>query len=447
MNKELSRREFLVKGARMAGGLAMLSSMGGIISACVSATTSGSGKVTELKFQTWTVEAKEVIAAQVDMFKKAYPNINVTVEILAYDDYWKKLPISMSGGGGPDLYMMTRPSFETYAKANQAAIISKEVAASKKLLENFSHMNDVFVKAYQYKGETRGVPLGVDCTAIVYNKTLIAKEGLKMPAEIEKEWTWKELREYAVKLTKRSGTETSQYGLHIPVNRMPLFEYIWSNGGEIFNAAGDKCMMAGKEGMEAVQFLADMMLNDKVSAVPAFTKSQSADDLFLTGKIAMMHAGSWTIGNYAKIKDFEWDVAEIPMSPTTRKRVTSSNVLGYVVGPNAKAKGELIQLMEQLTSKESQLVYAEKKVFIPAYKEAQDPYFQTAVPANMKAFQRALAYSHPMILTEWVPYAQVIQIINGGLEQIFGGKVAADKGWKAAEDEMNKIIAENKAKG
>lgn len=443
---KLSRRDFLVKGTQMAGGLMMLSSMGGILAACAKVGTSN-GKVTDLVFQTWTSEAKEVIDAQVAQFKKAFPDLNVTVQYFPYDDYWKKLPISIAGGTGPDLFVMTRPNFETFARAKQAADITQEVKNSAKLQQNLAKMNSVFVQTYQYKGQTRGVPFGVDSTGIVFNKTLIQKEGLKLPSEIEKSWSWNDLRDIAIKLTKRSGNDITQYGYLVPVNRLPTFEYLWSNGAELFNPAGDQCTIASKEGIQAMQFLTDLAVKDKVSPTPAFIKDQSVDDLFMTGKIAMMNVGNYTMPKYRAIKDFEWDVAEIPFSPNTNKRFVSSNVLGYIVGPNTKAKAEIIQLLEQLTSKESQQVYAEKGVYIPTYGEAQDPFFSSDKPANLKAFQRCLSYAKPMVFSEWVSYPEVQRVIKDALDQMYSGKVSVEQGWKAAENELNKIIQENKAKG
>jgi multiple sugar transport system substrate-binding protein len=446
IEKKMSRRDFMVNGAKMAGGVMALTAMGGLLSACAKAVTSN-GKVTELVFQTWTAEAKEVIDAQIALFKKVYPDLNVSLQILSYDDYWKKLPISIAGGAGPDLFIMTRPNFETFAKANQAANITQEVKNSAKLQENLAKMDSVFVKTYQFKGETRGIPFGVDCTGVVFNKTLLQKEGLKLPNEIEKTWSWNDLRDYAVKLTKRSGTDVTQYGYFVSTNRMPSFEYLWSNGAELFNAAGDQCTFASKEGIQAIQFLADLMLKDKVSPSPDFTKSQSADNLFMSGKIAIMNVGNFAMTKYSAIKDFEWDVAELPCSPNTGKKYVSSNVLGYIVGPNSKAKKEIITLLEQLTTKESQLVYAEKGVYIPTRGDAQDPFFNASKPANLKAFQRSLSYSKPMALSEWVSYPEVLRITGSAMEQILSGKVSVDKGWKSAEDEINKIIKDNKAKG
>ena len=448
MEQPMSRRDFLAKGGKTVGAAMLLSSMGGLIAACGNVLTGANGQVKEIVFQTWTVEAKEVIDAQIALFNEVAPDVTVKLEILSYDDYWSKMPITIAGGAGPDLFIMTRPNFETFARSGQAADLTPMLDKSAALRDHLSKMNAIFVDTYKYKGVQRGVPFGVDSTGIVYNKTLLAKEGIRPLAEIENDYTWDDLREFAIALTKRNGSETTQYGYLVPAHRMPTFEYIWSNGAELFTPSGDACVMASKEGTQAIEYLARLMLEDKVSPTPTFTKSQSADDLFLSGKIAIMNAGNFAMGKYRDITDFEWDVAEIPLSPFSRKKHVSSNVLGYIVGPNAKGTDTIMKLLEQLTAKEAQSVYAEKGVFVPTRSDAQDPFFALQSPANLKAFQRALSYSKPMALSEFAPYPTVLRVVTEALEAIYGGTATSPaERWKQAEDELNAVIAETKAKG
>lgn len=397
-------------------------------------------------FQTWTVEAKETIEQQIADFNKTYPNIKVNLEILSYNDYWQKMPIAIAGGSGPDIYIMTRPNFETFARANQVADISTEFNNSQKLQANAAKINPVLIDTYKYKGKQMGLPMSVESTAIVFNKNLFKEANLKLPSEVEGSWTWDDLRDYAVKLTKREGDKITQYGYYVPANRMPTLEYLWANNTELFVDDGKKCTFADENGITAIKFLSDLMLKDKVSPTIAFTQSQTGDDLFISGKIAMMSAGSWTMSKYAKITDFEWDVAEMPKSPKTGKRFASSNVLGYIVGPNTKFKNECIFFLEHVTSADAQRIYGEKKVYIPAHKDVQETYFKIDKPQNILAFKRALEYAKPMAFSEFVPYQQFLSVTNNALTNIYNGKETAEQAWKAAEKEINDIIAENMAK-
>jgi hypothetical protein len=52
-----------------------------------------------------------------------------------------------------------------------------------------------------------------------------------------------------------------------------------------------------------------------------------------------------------------------------------------------------------------------------------------------------------MALSEWISYPEVLRITGNAMEQILSGKVSAEEGWIQAQNEINKIIKENKAKG
>ncbi|MDB5085043.1 MAG: sugar transporter substrate-binding protein [Bacilli bacterium] len=440
-----TRREFLVQGTKWAGAAIMATSMGGLLSACAKVTGAGAAN---LVFLNWDTTQKLVIDQQLQQFKQAYPNDKVTLNLLANNDYWQKLPIDIAGGSGPDLFIMTRPNLEVFAKSNQVADIQSFVDKSTKLQGNLNAMDSRFVDTYKYNGRTRGIPLGVDSTAIAFNKTLFQKEGLKLPTDIENTWTWDDLREYAIKLTKRSGDASTQYGFYVGTGgHVGWWELLWSNGGEIFDSKGEKCLIASPQGKQAIQFLADLMLKDKVSLSPSLAQSQDVNSLFISGKIAMMHVGDWNMAAFQKIKDFEWDVVELPFSPYTKKRITTSNVIGYVVNPNSKFKDETLHLIEQLTSQESQKIYATTGIYIPARKDVQDPFFQGQTPKNLKAFQRALSYAHPMAFGQWISYQEIIRITGDALTQILSGKISVDQGWQGAQDQINSVIQQNMAKG
>lgn len=397
----------------------------------------------ELVFQTWTVEIKEVMEAQLAEFAKLYPNINVKFEVLAYNDYWTKLPISIAGGAGPDVYIMTRANFDAYARAGQALDFSEEIENYSMLQEAFAGMIPNAVSTYQYHGRQMGVPISVEATGLIFNKTIFKEAGIPLPSEIEDTWTWNDLREIAQKLTKREGDETTQFGYYIPANRMPLLEYIWATGTELFNEDGTEAIFANEKGISALEFLNTLMNVDKVSPTIAFTQAQTATDLFLSGKIAMMSVNAANLSTFREITDFEWDVAEMPKNPETGLRYASSNVLGYIIGPNTKNKEAALTLVSFLATAPMQSLFSEKGIYIPATSSVQSPYFEGKTPDNIKAFERALSYTKPLAFSEYLPYQQFISIITNAMTNTYNGVNTPAEALTLAQEEMNTIIKEN----
>jgi multiple sugar transport system substrate-binding protein len=114
--------------------------------------------------------------------------------------------------------------------------------------------------------------------------------------------------------------------------------YAFNNGGRFMTPDLKKFTLDAKENVDALQFLADLLLVDKVS--PTLTDQQGGDYVprFSTGKLAMMTtwAGSAIdIKNVVKDK-IQFDIIEIPPSKAGK------DVGGYwhanLINVNTKAK-------------------------------------------------------------------------------------------------------------
>ena len=89
-----------------------------------------------------------------------------------------------------------------------------------------------------------------------------------------------------------------------------------------------------------------------------------------------------------------------------------------------------------------QSLFAEKHVYIPANKNAQAAYFESDVPANLHAFERALSYAKPMVMSGYVPYAQTTNVITEALTNIYNGTYSVEEAWTDAQNQLNEVIDE-----
>lgn len=403
-------------------------------------------KPADLQYLIWDQNQVPVIDQQIKDFTTANPGSKITVNVMPYDDYWTKLQTSIAGGAGPDMYWMTRPNYDIWSRLGTAADIDGLIATHPDLKKNVDSMEPFAVQSYKYEGKFHGVPWGVDSTAIVYNEDALKAAGLKPLSEIEDSFTWDVLRDYANKLTRREGDRIVKYGFMVPPSRY-WWDFVWSNGGQFFNEDGSKFVLDSPENVEALQFLADMQLKDKVSPTPAATQSESPTDMFMSGKIAMMQAGSWQLATFNTIKGFKWNVVQFPKSPKTGKRGSTSNVMGYIVNPNAKDKEAVATFLTSLVSAPSQRRLAETGIAIPVLKEAQAPFFDANLPpGNRSAFQKALAYATPMKFSRWVSYQEFIKATNDAMSGILTGARPVDAALREASDKINKSIQEAQKK-
>ncbi len=98
--------------AAIAGGCAALLVAA---AACSSSGSSSSGKI-NLTYAQWVTPESTGYQKSIDVFEKAHPNIHVTIESIAYNDYQPKLTTEFSSGGGPDVYWVNTPMIASWLK-------------------------------------------------------------------------------------------------------------------------------------------------------------------------------------------------------------------------------------------------------------------------------------------------------------------------------------------
>lgn len=406
-------------------------------------TSEGAGG--QVTWWTWSTEASTALNQQVE-YAEANTNLDVNLEFTATADYWTKLPVAINAGTGPDLYQMTRPDFESYAAAGQTMDLTEVIENSPKLQEYLNKLDPVLVETYQFDGKQMAIPITIECSAIAYNKDLFEAAGIPDLKEIEDTWTWEDLQDIAEQLTvKDENGETVQYGFYVPADRMPMWEMLWSAGYEIFDDAGEVCLLDNPGIARALQPLADMYQSG-ISPSSEVTNISSGDDMFMSGKIAMVAAGVWKVPTYTNITTFEWDVVELPHDSVTGERRCSSNVLGLIINPKTKNLEGTIALLEQLVQPECQRLYAESNSAIPALESERSSYFAKDVPENIEAFENALSYVHPNVLSQYIPYQQYTQLQNETIKRGFSGEMTMEEMLKCLSDEVNKVVDENKAR-
>lgn len=394
---------------------------------------------------TWSTEATDAFAQQIEYAKTNNPGLNIDIQYTANADFMAKLPVAIAGGTGPDIYQMTRPSFELYAASGQAMDLTNAIANSPVLQKYFDSLSPELKETYQFEGKQMAIPFTIESTAIAYNKDIFKAAGLPDLQEIEDTWTWDDLHELAKQLTvKNDKGETVQYGFYTGVDRLPAWEFIWSRGGEMFSEDGETCTLDAPEIAESLKPLVEMY-QEGLSPSIDVTTTTSGDDIFISGQIAMIPAGVWKLPSYNNITTFEWDVVEIPFDAVTGKRVSSSNVLGLFINPNTKNYDAAVALLEELVQPECQRILADTHTYIPALEEVRDGYFEGDVPDNIVAYKNALNYIHPNTLTQYIPYGQFNQEVSDGLKKAFNGEMTIEEAMKETSDRINAFMEENKA--
>ena len=307
-----------VSRRRVLQGLAAVAAVGGTRAAFGAAPAARSGTVT-LQYQTANLTEKQYEPVWKEMlarFEAQNPNIKIEPILVARKDHWTK--------------------FVTAAKANQAPdVVAVDIATA--AYNGYLHpLDDLWqaeppsfrqawtadaIKTASWKGKLYGLPSWGGIYGEIYNRDLVKQAGLDMSKPPS---TWTEYLQWAKRLTK----EGQQWALAIlggktdSTTRM-LLMWIWSNGGEAFNADMTQATFASNpKTLEALEFYLGLGVTHKVVAPGAVNVNYlEQTTLFAQQKIATMRNAYWgvakVVGDNPAITD-KIAVAFPPMNTGTK---------------------------------------------------------------------------------------------------------------------------------
>ena len=152
----------------------------------------------ELRLRMFWWGAKER-AERTDKVNKLYvsghPEVTIAGESLGWTDYWARLATQTAGRNAADVLQMDYRYIYEYAR--RGALLPLDNYVPNAL--NLTDFSPAAVDSGKVDGKIYGVSLGLNSTAMVYDKALIQSLGLREPV-----WnmTWSEIGDLAAEITK-----------------------------------------------------------------------------------------------------------------------------------------------------------------------------------------------------------------------------------------------------
>jgi len=152
-----------------------------------------------------------------DTLVKAYNDAGPKGKVGASNpsDYWNKVVTSEAGGAGPDVFLMNNVNFKQWSLTQNVTDLSSYLGVDKAASASLAAMLQSAVDWYHYKGKLMGVPWDYSTGVLIYNTELLKTVNLSSPADAGKSWDWNMLRDYATKLTQKSGSNITRSGVWI----------------------------------------------------------------------------------------------------------------------------------------------------------------------------------------------------------------------------------------
>jgi ABC-type glycerol-3-phosphate transport system substrate-binding protein len=202
--------------------------------------------------------------------------------------------------------------------------------------------SDAMLSASKWKGQLYGLPIWGGTYAEIYNRDLVTKAGLD-PAKPPKNWA--EYLAWSKKLTGNDQWATAVLGGKTDTTTRVLLMWIWSNGGEAFNADMTEATFAkNPKSLEAIKFYLGLVKDGVAAPAPTTTNYLEQTNLFAQQKIATMRNAYWAIakvvGDNPALKGKMFVAAgpaNIPNAPTLTS-VAASSISASCPHPDAAWK-------------------------------------------------------------------------------------------------------------
>jgi multiple sugar transport system substrate-binding protein len=348
----------------------------------------------------------------------------------------KKLLVAMAGGTPPDVASNHVWFLARYAAAGQLEPLDDLMKRAGMSREQFEPS---LMKGCVYDGKTYALPVFASSWVLYYNTELFKKAALdpKRPPK-----TWEELEDYAKRMTAWKGQSIQQAGLDVPYQvedtmSDTFLTLFYQAGGEFLSPDGKKVAFDGPEGVEALQFLVDLMRKDRVSQI-GFGQGldQTPQSPFNAGTMAMSMMGPWGIINVQKYSPkLPYAVAPLP----ARKRAASVGDVFVIFIPRAAKHKDAAWRFARFFLDTPNLVKFTKACYqIPAELEAQkDPFFSQ--DPKMQVFIEA---TKTMRVNPGIPeQSEIIAAVQEECQQAIYGKKTAGQALRDAATAANAALA------
>ncbi len=407
----------------------------------------GAEKVT-IKFSTWgSPEEVNINKDLIAEFEKKNPDIHVELVYIPGGEYWQKIQTMVAGGTPPDV--MFSGTMWSYDLFSRGAVIDLQPYFEKD--PRFKNIKDYYIfkkpqlsSLYKDGKAMFALPARSNVNLLYYNKSAFDEAGLAYPTD---KWKWDDLLQAAKKLTKFDGNRMTQAGFSVSNWHAWINLWIFQNGGFMFNkfAHPTKCTMDSPASVSALQFIQDLVYKYNVAPTPA--QSQALPGGFMTGKIAMVVGGAWSVEQYRQIKEFKWDVAP----PAGNKiRANHLRIGAYSILSQSKYKDEAWKFVSFLFSPEAhEIAYSKVAIWNPdlvSVGRDRNSYYYKLSGLPEHYYYRVTEMEIPNLFPGEILHPNASKILDTelprGLDSMFLGKESAAEAVKKLVPKINALLKE-----
>jgi multiple sugar transport system substrate-binding protein len=390
------------------------------LAAGVSILTLGAAQAVEIEYWQYVFDTRvQAMEQLIEKFQAANPDITVKQTTFPYADYQTKVIAAQAAGNGPDVLQFFYGWLDKFQQGGVLQPLDPAAFPAAEIEAEFFPI----VTAVKRGDSYYGLPTAVRSLALFYNKKLLEEAGVQPPTTLD------ELVAVAKATTKvDGGGNITQEGLTLDFAGQ---DHQWWRevlvrqfGGEPYDAEGNVAYNSDG-GLQALQFYTGLQTTEKVGMTGFMDEGQAA---FKAGLAALTVDGTFRLGSFGQITDFEWGVVELPANADGfRSNYASYFANGIGAGAGGEEKAAAEKFLQYITSDEAMQVWLEVVGELPARKSAALTEANLADPIY-GPFLKALDYAHTTLFVDEAGQRQIsIDMVNRVLLENQGPKASLEQ--------------------
>ena len=242
-------------------------------------------------------------------FEAAYENIDLTVDVVSWNDIYTVVNTRLANDEAPDL--LNIDVFADY-QAEGLLLPAEEFVSE----ETYAKFYPQFLEQSVVDGTVWAVPDLASARAMYVNTDILAAAGVEIPT------TWAELKA-ACEAIKAYDSSIYPWGVDMTTDegQACFAYYAWTNGGGFVDAEGNWTLNTA-ENVEAVEYIVGLVKDGLTNTDPATETRYDLQELFAAGKLAMM-IGPNQISTYVASSENPINFA-VASLPANEGKATSS---------------------------------------------------------------------------------------------------------------------------
>ena len=316
--------------------------------------------------------------------------VDVTINVVDWDNYWTLLEAGASGGQMPDVFWMHSNTAQMYMENDLILPLDDYIAADDAIdLDNYY---EGIVELYKSNGVQYALPKDHDTIALLYNKAIFDKYGVEYPTD---DWSWDDVLAAATAITE-AGKDDGVYGYAINTsnNQDGWYNIVYDYGAQIITDDHKGTTIGSDEAKAGMEMLRKIL---EVAAPQTTVAETGTDSLFQSGLVGMITQGSWMINSFYKAEnhdDYAW--ALIPYADVNGngqcdegERWSCYNGLGGAASHAWEDPDACYSRISWFCNEENQIKQAELGVTMAGMKSVSEQFADAFPGMDVSAFTKA----------------------------------------------------------